>query len=271
MHTIEAYASLGGGPMGLDTFSTAGATAQPAVLLIHGGGWRAGERAHVHDMARLLASQGFIAVAVDYRKTEREEYRFPGAIADLRCAVRYLRANAPQLGIDPSRIGAVGFSAGGHLAALLATAPDAGQLDDQCPFTEESPRIQAAVSYYGPYDLTRRGDFVRRARRLIDQVLGGPNPTRARLASPAHHVDPTDPPILLIHGTHDRVVPISQAHLMARRLRQARVPHALLPVTRAGHGFTLLSAQEMFMPASCTTLRFLRESLAPPAADSPLR
>ena len=182
MRTYGEYARMGGIPLGLDIFSPRDAGPHPMVLLIHGGGWRAGERAHVHEMAMMLADAGFVSVAVDYRKTERPGYRFPGAIADLRCAIRFLRQNAQALDADPARIGAVGFSAGGHLAALLATASDIDALDDSCPHTG-SARIQAAVSYYGVHDLTRRGDFVPRARRLISQMLEGREPARARLAS----------------------------------------------------------------------------------------
>jgi len=261
MQTVDAYAIMHGVPLGLDIFSPTSPGPSPTVVLIHGGGWRAGERAHVHDMARMLTTFGFTAVAVDYRKTETEAYRFPGAIADLRCAIRYLRIHSQELGIDPSRIGAIGFSAGGHLAALLGTAPEVAELDDGCPYQGTSPALQSVVSYYGPYDLTRRQDFVRRARRLIDQVTEGPNPERSRLLSPLHHLDPSDPPMLLIHGEQDRVVPPQQARLMRAALRRHQVPNRLLIIPTGGHGFTLLSEPDTFLAAQCTTFAFLERSL----------
>ena len=259
--TVDAYAIMHGVPLGLDIFSPRASGPSPAVVLIHGGGWRAGERAHVHDMARMLTTLGFAAIAVDYRKTETETYRFPGAIADLRCAIRYLRIHSQELGIDPQRIGAVGFSAGGHLAALLATAPDAAGLDDGCPYEGTSPAIQSVVSYYGPYDLTRRQDFVRRARRLIDQVTEGPNAERSRLLSPVTHLDAGDPPVLLIHGERDRVVPARQARVMRAALRRHGVPNRLLVVPTGGHGFTLLTDSDAVLAAQCTTFAFLERTL----------
>jgi acetyl esterase/lipase len=211
-------------------------------------------------MAMMLADAGFVSVAVDYRKTEHSGYSFPGAIADLRCAVRFLRSRAEELDADPNRIGAVGFSAGGHLAALLATAADIAALDDGCPHAG-SPAIQAAVAYYGVHDLTRPGDFVPRARRLIAQMLGGTNPARARLASPQAHIDSNDPPILLIHGTADRVVPIRQSESMAAALRASGVPNRVVRVPDGAHGFTLRTRTSSALPANCTTLAFLRSSL----------
>lgn len=261
MQTVDAYAIMHGAPLGLDIFSPRASGPSPAVVLIHGGGWRAGERAHVHDMARMLTTLGFAAIAVDYRKTETETYRFPGAIADLRCAIRYLRLHSQELGIDPGRIGAIGFSAGGHLATLLAAAPEASGLDDGCPYQGTSPALQSVVSYYGPYDLTRRQDFVRRAQRLIDRLTEGANDERSRLLSPLHHLDASDPPMLLIHGERDRVVPPQQARLMRAALRRHGIPHRLLIVPTGGHGFTLLTESDAFLAAQCTTFAFLQRSL----------
>lgn len=262
--TDVVYATIGGQPLHVDLAQPEASDARPAVLVIHGGGWQVGEREHVHGMIRLLALQGMVGVALEYRLTSPGVNTFPAAISDARCAVRFLRAHAAEHRIDPARIGALGFSAGGHLAALLATAADVDGLDLGCPLDAPSPAVQAVVSYFAPTDMRVERGYVPRARRLVSEFLGATpseDPARAALASPIVHVDASDPPTLLVHGTADRVVPLEQASMMRDALTAAGVPTGYLEVPGGEHGFTLLSNGPRTRAASCTSLAFLRRML----------
>lgn len=253
------YNTVGGVSLAVDIARPRDASSSPAVILIHGGAWRLGEKAHVRSMALALAARGYAGVALDYRLADAPERVFPAAVADARCAVRWLRAHAAEHAIDPDRIGALGFSAGGHLAALLATAPDAQGLDQSCATANVSPRIQAAVAWFAPFDL-RRPTGSRATDRAISQFLGAEpavDAERATLASPIAHVDVSDPPMLLVHGTDDRVVDIRESRRMRSALRAARVAVTLVELEGAGHGFGLLSPRPEHRPAVCTTLAFL--------------
>ncbi len=253
------YGRAGGAPMALDVVGPAREDPAPAILLVHGGGWRAGERAHVMRTARIFAGLGYAAVPVDYRLVAGETGQFPAAIADLRCAVRHLRDRAAEYRIDPTRIGVAGFSAGGHLAGLLATAADVEGLDGACP-SSASAHVDAAVAYYGAFDL--EGPFGRAARRLIRRFVGQREGVLA-VASPITHIDADDPPILLAHGRSDRVVPVAQSRLFAAALREAGVRTEYVEVPHGVHGFTIFHETARDELASCATLRFLDESLQP--------
>lgn len=249
--------------LALDVFRAPGDEPKPALVLLHGGGWKAGARGHVNEPARAFASLGYAAVPVSYRLLSGERARFPAAVNDVRCAVRYLRVHAAELGIDPERIGVLGFSAGGHLAAMVATASDVSALEPECPSREGSPEVQAAVSFYGAHDLNAR--FGSGARRLISDFMGPPNSAEQRsAASPITYVDEHDPPMLLVHGVRDAVVPVEQSRLMHARLLAAHVPTELVEVREGLHGFSIFR-EGRHPRASCTTLRFLAAHLHPTA------
>lgn len=234
----------------------------PVVLLLHGGAWRSGAHEGFDAPMRRLAARGFAVASASYRLAP--EHPFPAAVADARCAVRWLRAHAREHDLNPDRIATMGVSAGGHLAALLATAAEDGSLDDGCPITDASPRVQAAVAYYAPYDLR---DLPEEVTSMVSQFLGAaPSevPDRARRGSPITHVDATDPPMLLVHGTRDGTVPIEQARRMKQRLAAAKVPVTLVPVDGARHGFPLLDSHPDRRPATCSTLAFLNTTMPPP-------
>src|SRR4051812_16305493 len=124
----------------------------PAVLLLHDGGWIDGSRKQFEQTLRTLAARGYVAVAADYRLAPQD--RFPAPLEDCKAAVRWLRANAADHAIDPARVGVVGFAAGGHLACLLGvTVPEDG-LEGAGGNPDQSSRVQAVVSFFGPTDLT---------------------------------------------------------------------------------------------------------------------
>lgn len=237
----------------------------PLVLLFHGGGWSAGERVHLRDEMTTLAGLGYAAASVDYRlMDDGARNRFPTQIADARCAVRYLRRRSGALGLDPDRIAAVGFSAGGHLAELLATAPEVDALDGDCGDTETSPAVRAAIAYYAPSDLRPEASYGRAADRIITRFLDGTrreHPDRAALASPLTHVDADDAPVLLVHGTEDTVVPIDQSRRLSAALSTAGVPVRSVEIEGAPHGFRMFGRAPRTRAATCTSLAFLRATL----------
>ncbi|HYD55227.1 MAG TPA: alpha/beta hydrolase [Gemmatimonadaceae bacterium] len=238
-----AYARRGERTLRLDLARPAVAPPAPLVVLLHGGGWEGGSRASLRSEMEALARLGYAAATVEYRLTERGRNLFPAAIADARCAVRFLRANAARLGIDGARIGAAGYSAGAHLASLLGTAATEAALDEPCgdPALEDvDPRVQAVISHAGPQDLRVRGPYTAEQARLVTNFLGvfpGDDPARAALASPLAHVSPGDAPMLLVAGTRDDLVPVDHARWMADALREVGVEVTVLERRGAGHEF----------------------------------
>ena len=238
----------------------------PLVILIHGGGWSGGDKSAYLSEMRVLAGQGYAAASVSYRLASAPFNVFPAAVEDVRCAVRWLRTNAATYEIDPSRIAAMGSSAGGHLSAMLGTAANVEGLDGDCPIREASPRVSAVVAVAGPHDIRTAGPLDSNQRAMVENFLGTSpeaDPERALLASPAVHADAGDPPFLLIHGTADDVVPIHQSRSMRDTLRAAGVPVTLLELHGVGHAIPEFSNDARFRVVTCTTLAFLRKWLRP--------
>jgi acetyl esterase/lipase len=200
----------------------------PALLYVHGGGWMHGDKSEAGMFAQLMTSQGYLVVSVNYRLYPPAN--FPAMIQDVKCAVRSLRANAGQYNLDPSRIGAVGVSAGGHLVALLGTTDQSAGWDVG-EYLEQSSRVQAVISTAGVMDLSQ--DFPNADIEAMKRV--GFGEYNVAEASPITHVTPDDPPFLLIHGDRDELVPAEQSQLMYDRLVQANVPAELVMVQNAGH------------------------------------
>lgn len=262
------YANIGGEPRHYDVARPADDEVRPAVVLIHGGGWAAGSRELTHRAMRAIAEHGYVAVAVEYRLARSARTRFPAAVSDVRCAVRRLRANAERHRVDPERIAAVGFSAGGHLAAMLALAEDVRGLDDgTCPVQGDSS-VRGAVAWYAPFDLrTAERD---RWRQVVSDFLGESPydaPDRAALASPIMHASRGDAPLVIVHGTDDQIVDIAEARTMLSALRAARVSAHLLEVPGGRHGFPF--GMPRHRAAACTTLSALDAWLRSPSTVRP--
>ena len=260
------YATPGGQPQRLDLARPRGPGPHPLVVLIHGGGWSGGDKGAHHADLLLLAGQGYAAAAVNYRLAAAPRNTFPAAVEDVRCAVRWLRSRSGDLGIDPSRVAAVGSSAGGHLAAMLGTAAGVPGLDGSCTIRDASPEVGAVVAVAGPHDIRTAGALDASQRWMVENFLGAPpeaDPARALLASPAVHAHPGAPPFLLVHGTADEVVPVRQSRSMRDSLRAAGVPATLIELPGAGHAVPEFSADPRFRVSTCTALAFLRERLRP--------
>ncbi|MBI2823315.1 MAG: alpha/beta hydrolase [Planctomycetia bacterium] len=192
---------------------------RPAILVIHGGGWLEGDKssfasdqhgtpANIVEFARL----GFVAATINYRLSG--EAPFPAALDDCRCAVRWLRAHAREYHVDPSRIGAYGNSAGGHLALLLALTDRPTDAGDGEPLAKESSRVQAAASDSGPLDLLYQHEH-NQLRVVVEKFMGGPpddaRREQYRRASPTMYFAEKLPPLLLIHGAVDEQVDVRTA------------------------------------------------------------
>jgi acetyl esterase/lipase len=209
----------------------------PCIVVIHGGGWRGGHfKVHVQQIFD-FAQHGYVAATVQYRLVPAA--RWPAQIEDVKCAVRYLRANAAKYGIDKDRFGAIGFSAGGHLSMLLGTMDKQDGLEGSGGHADQSSKVQAVVSYFGPTDLSQR-DFPPNVNVMIYEFLGGTHDDKLpafAAASPVTYVDKDDAPILHFQGTKDRLVPYAQGYLLADAMTKAGLPGRIELLLGADHGW----------------------------------
>lgn len=205
----------------------------PAILFLHRGGWVSGSKDRYLDTIQEFASHGYVVASVGYRFAPA--HPFPAQVEDAKCAVRYIRAHAKELGVDANRIGAIGESAGAHLSMMLGTLDPEDGMEGEGGWHDQSSKVQAVVSFYGPVDL--RWDVINDspyvqhferalAKRLLKSFVGGdPESKRETLfkASPIKYVDKRDVPMLLIHGTSDPLVLPDQPLIMAQALTAAGV------------------------------------------------
>ena len=230
---------------GVDGSSSVG-RANPAVVLVHGGGWDRGSRGG-SSFAGWLADRGYVVFDIDYQLATPSRPSWQQATGEVKCAVGWVKHHAARFGVDPDRIGLLGSSAGGHLALLAAYSTSESRLAASCHRGDAEVRAVAAL--YPVSDLrafyatpTRWSVWSSDIRGLAARFVGGtPStvPDRYRIASPLTHVGHGAPPTYLAHGTDDQVVPISQSLQLAGRLHQAGVPHRVVPLRGANHGFDL--------------------------------
>jgi len=239
------YGKGGQTELKLDLARPAGEGPFPAIVYIHGGGWRAGNRKMYRKEIEEAAHRGYVAVTVTYRLTDPDQSGkarnpFPVQVNDVKCAVRWLRANAEKYHVDPQRIGAKGASAGGHLSLMLAVTDTSQALEGDGGYPDVSSRVQAVVNYFGPTDMPQLHATSPGAAPILDVFLGG-GPEQAaeayKAASPITHLSADDPPILTIHGAVDKLVPIDQATRFDERAHAVGVSHSLLTLEGQPHGF----------------------------------
>jgi acetyl esterase/lipase len=219
------YATRDDGELKADVYRPAGAGPFPAVICIHGGAWFSGGRYQMVFAGRRLAEHGYVAIAINYRLAPK--HKFPAQIEDCRAAVQWATKSAGQYKIDPERIAAWGYSAGGHLAALLGVS---------------EPRIKAVVAGGAPCDFRQ----LPADSRALAYWLGGTRselPDVYRSASPAALVDPKSPPFFFYHGEADVLVPLEQPKDMIAVLKKAGVEAQLHIVPKTGHIAAFLDRQ----------------------------
>lgn len=208
----------------------------PAVVCIHGGGFRAGKREGYDKLLLTLAQHGYVAITVTYRLAPA--YQFPAAVHDCKAAVRWLRANAAKYHVNPARIGAMGGSAGGHLAQFLGVTAGVPQFEGEGNLTQSSA-VSCVVNFYGPSDFTKSYDKSVDAKEVLPLFLGGDLTTKRKehiIASPLYWVTPNAAPTLCLHGTADQYVAIEQATWIVDKLKAATVEADLIPFEGELHG-----------------------------------
>jgi acetyl esterase/lipase len=213
----------------------------PLIIWVHGGAFRAGSKEGGVPLQYLSA--GYAVASLNYRLSQHAI--FPAQIEDVKAAVRWLRANAQTYRLDPSRFGAWGPSAGGHLVAMLGTTGDVKEFEVGANL-EASSRVQAVVDYFGPTDFLQM-DAQRLPNGMVhdtpdspeSQLIGGPiqeNKDRVAKANPITYVSKDDPPFLIVHGTRDPLVPYQQSVLLKNALEKAGTPVSFYTVKGGGHG-----------------------------------
>ena len=219
-------------------------TPRPAVLLVHGGGFRGGTKEGYISLAVKLAERGYVAATANYRLAPRNQ--FPAAVQDVKAAVRFLRANATRYNLDSTQIGALGGSAGGHLVLMLGLTAGVEEFEGSGPNRDQSSAVQCVVDEYGPTDFTQSYSKSVDAAEVLPKFLGG-DLDHERLAhirsSPLNWVTPNAAPVLAIHGTNDNYVAYEQSLWIVERLIAAGVAAELETITGAGHGFRGADAQ----------------------------
>jgi acetyl esterase/lipase len=240
------YKRINGRALGLDLYSPSKPSGPlPVIIWLHGGGWSKGGK-EGHSPAVTLVDDGYAVASVDYRLTGVAP--FPAQIEDCKAAVRWLRAHASKYNLDPDRIGVWGFSAGGHLAALLGTSGGVKELEGNGDNMSYSSRVQAVCVVSGPGDLLQLyrdatgpsgAEMNPKVKPALEALIGVPveeNKTKAMAASPISYVSKDDPPFLIIQGENDVTVPVSLTQSFFAALEAAGVDATLEIDTGRGHG-----------------------------------
>lgn len=227
------YAKRDGVELYADVYMPPGEGPNPSILMVHGGAWAAGSKWNVLFHANQLAQHGYTVAAIDYRLAPK--HKFPAQLEDCRAALDWMGKNADKYRIDKSRIGAYGYSAGGHLVSLLAVT-------DKKRRPKQPSRLRAVVAGGAPCSF----DWIGRESRSLAYFLGGSRaekPTVYQNASPLTFVSPEAPPFFFFHGERDRVVPRSSSDALHQLLRKSGVDSSYHIVPKQGHLPTFFDEQ----------------------------
>lgn len=225
----------------------ASSTPRPAIVMIHGGGWRSGDKGggQWRSLPLEYAAQGYVCISVNYRLTD--EATVLDCIADCKCAVRWLRTHAKKYNVDPDRIGAYGNSAGAHLVSVLGLASAEAELEGGGPFQDQSSLVQAVCCSAPPSDFMNWGKKKNgNANTALSRLFGDLDVDEAKKsASPVSHATENAPPFLIIHGTSDTTVPVTQGDALERALREAGAKDVTyMKIKGAGHGVFMQHAKK---------------------------
>ena len=235
------YGTGGGQTLRMHLLRPRALPAEPLPVLVFVGGM---SDYSLPSLARLV-QRGYVCAAIEFRIGDQAP--FPAPLEDCKCAVRFLRAKAPELCLNPDRIGICGFSAGGHLAALVGTTGGIKELEGQGGWPDYSSRVQAVVDWFGLSAYLRMvpdADFVK-------------------------YVTPDDPPFLIMHGDRDPVVPIEVSERLHTALNQAGVETIFKVVPGAGHGGPAFSRPEYTNILDIFLDRYLKPHLQPSSPPTP--
>ena len=226
----------------LDVYPAKSGKPAPAMVFIHGGGWRGGSKKHLPGFLRKAHAEGWLAVvSVEYRFTNVAVH--PAQVNDCSRAIQFVRHSAKKWNIDPKRIAVTGGSAGGHLSAYVALRDDKAKPTSKDPVQRHNSRVLFAIPFAGPTDwrlLSRITHGHPAYRQLIGYKPGTPASRmaadRIKDVSPVSFVSADDPPMLIAHGDADRIVPVEHAKVLQAALKKARVPVELHVVKGGSHG-----------------------------------
>lgn len=242
----------------------------PAVLLIHGGGWAIGDKADAREknIGSTLASHGYAVFSINYllekfetdangkRKTISKAW--PQNFYDCKSALRFLKKNAAQFGIDPQRIAVMGGSAGGHLAMLVGVTAQAEEMNKGGLYLDQDNSVRCIINLYGVPD----------ARKFEPKHFSGATPAETEhnldIASPCSYFGPQTPPMLILHGTADKIVNVELSRELDRQLTEKGIVHEYVEVPGAPHTFHLQPKEMDLRPV---VLKFLDTYLAPKVAQ----
>ena len=268
------YAVVEGVPLDLDVYLPLSDEPHPTVILVHGGEWQTGDKSDMAALAEKITQWGYVVFSINYRLAPA--YPFPASVADVQCAVAWVREHAAEYGSDSRHMALVGSEAGGHLAMLagLAAAPTAPPAVWQpaCGEAATDVRAQAIVSISAPLDLMYYAQENNRTVTNATVLLGVPCQAATDVctsASPITYVTADAPPTLLIHGTTDHSVSHENSERMRAALQSVGAAVTYLPIAGAQHNFILhLDTPEA--QAAVEAIRVFLEALGPPpAARSP--
>jgi len=295
------YASLTGyRPLRLDLYRPASiATPHPLVIYVHGGGWQSGHTRHSGafenwpGVLASIAARGYVVVSLEYRLSS--EAPFPAAIQDVKSAIRWLRTNAAEFGIDKQRAVIWGGSAGGQLAALAGTSCGVAALEPPGPAAAQRPEpgaaaagsapsaasppaesdcVQAVIAWYGIFDFStlsgqsggNTGGANGGPARYLGCALAKCSPQALAAAGATTYIDAKDPPTLLIHGVNDHTVPIEQSRTYLAALRAKGVRAELIEIPGVDHSFvgaTPAATRAASLQALNASLAFIDATLGP--------
>lgn len=233
---VETYKSVEGTDLKVWIFEPEGHKAsdsRPAIVFFFGGGWRSGTPGQFHQQAMHLAARGMVAMSADYRVLNRQGVKGHKCVQDAKSAIRWVRANAKRLGIDPNRIAAGGGSAGGHLAASTATLPGH---DDPAGDKSISSKPNA-LALFNPgtvlASVPGRIEFDKKQTALLAERAGA----EPKSISPYHHVMSGFPPAIIFHGKADTTVPYKTVEVFTERVQSVGGRCELVGYEGENHGF----------------------------------
>lgn len=228
---VETYKTVGGTKLNLYIFAPAAASNAPSIVFFFGGAWSTGSPQQFEDQCRHLAALGMVAITADYRVKTRQNAEPIQCVADARSAIRWVRANAAKLGVDPNRIAAGGGSAGGHLAACTAfiTAFDEPTEDKNVSATPNALVLFNPALVLAPLD----GYKHEGSGKIAEWRMG----TRPENISPAHHITKNAPPTIIFHGRADTTVPFVTAEAFTAKMKEAENRCELVGFDGQTHGF----------------------------------
>ena len=219
----------------------------PVIVHIHGGGWRGGNKFPCPVL--YMTERGYVVASVEYRFSQKAT--FPAQIQDCQAAIRWLRANSDKYHIDADKVGVVGASAGGHLSALVGTSGGQKAFEPIGGNEDQSDRVQCVIDIFGPASFAsvmQQAEDDENVRNifefnsssdpyslLIGETLNE-DPEKTNAVSPIHYVSEETPPMLILHGTHDALVPYAQSLELVEALKAKEVPVWLQTLPGSGHG-----------------------------------